>query len=320
MPRLSKIKKDDPEDEEIKVGKKRGRKPTAKTLKATKETETKKTTRKRGKEEKDENDEHEEHEDDNNDNELENEVDNEKSNKDAENADADADDENNTDDADNDAANDNDMENDIKEKDDADTEDMDEQNDDNKSKPSKKDTVEKQKPTKGRKGQSDESSRQTEHENTNVNTRASIKMVRVSRPVANMHEQSASSNTAPGKTYKRPYDNRSHANNRSNRLDETNEAKQTTVLRFDYQEIIDIAGERKLNECDLNTTLKYWIAMKHQEGLPSRAICSVLKNTLTGCNGETNLPILTLGNGGKRRNYQPRRTNTINHFKGNHQP
>ena len=79
-----------------------------------------------------------------------------------------------------------------------------------------------------------------------------------------------------GKTYRRETDN--HNNKGFN-----------SVLQFKYEDAIEEFGQQTLSECDSESILKYLIAITHQAG--QRAVCGVLKNTLTGLKGETNLPV-----------------------------
>jgi len=129
-----------------------------------------------------------------------------------------------------------------------------------------------------------------------------------------------------GKTYKRP-NNNSYSNENgakkyiSGEFGGNNNGGRTTILNFNYQEIIDTIGECKHNECDVNTSLKYLIAKSYQDGQTLRDLCAVLRNTLTGNVGETCFPRVTLAinNNNKKRRYQHpnpmQRNNTINHFK-----
>ena len=91
-----------------------------------------------------------------------------------------------------------------------------------------------------------------------------------------------------GKTYKQHNNNNFNNHNNNN---ENNENK-GSILRFSYIDAIKKNGSLKLSECDEESIFKYLIAMTHQSG--KNAVCRVLKNTLTGMNGETNLPMLTV--------------------------
>jgi hypothetical protein len=61
-----------------------------------------------------------------------------------------------------------------------------------------------------------------------------------------------------------------------------------SVLGFSYEDALKVYGEQVLNKTDTESILKYMIGLTHQSG--QRAVCNVLKMTLTGLKGETNFP------------------------------
>lgn len=88
-----------------------------------------------------------------------------------------------------------------------------------------------------------------------------------------------------GKTYKK---------------DDTVHKKNITVLNFSYSDAISTYGSKKVDECDIESLLKYIIATTYSSG--QHALSLVLKNTLTGMKNETTLPNITLDWSNRRQN------------------
>lgn len=76
-------------------------------------------------------------------------------------------------------------------------------------------------------------------------------------------------------------------------------------LNFSYREIMDSVGQKNLKDCDVESIIKYLIAVTHESS--QHALSLVLKNTLTGMRNETTLPTVTLSSSSDpdRSNYYP---------------
>ena len=135
--------------------------------------------------------------------------------------------------------------------------------------------------------------KKTVSSNFNKKDKPNKKTIHVSVPVEERQSRQ-------GKTYKQ------FNNNNINNNNENTENK-NSILRYSYIDAIKKSGALTLSECDEETILKYLIATTHQSG--KKAICGVLKNTLSGMNGETNLPMLTV-----ERVYVPRYNDTPRNY------
>ena len=113
----------------------------------------------------------------------------------------------------------------------------------------------------------DEPTDDDDNENLRVNTRVNV--------------------NRQGKTYSR----NEITNNRHHKKYEPRQ--NTSCLDFSYDECLTENENKTMKSCNIETHIKYMIALSHREGPHRRALYNVLKNTLTGLNGETNLPLST---------------------------
>jgi len=113
-------------------------------------------------------------------------------------------------------------------------------------------------------------------------------------------------NDRQGKTYSR----NEITNNRHNKKYEPRQ--NTSCLDFSYDDCLNENENKTMKSCNIETHIKYMIALSHREGPHRRALYNVLKNTLTGLNGETNLPLSTTDERRKPFNSE-RRPNTNTH-------
>jgi hypothetical protein len=113
-------------------------------------------------------------------------------------------------------------------------------------------------------------------------------------------------NDRQGKTYSR----NEITNNRYNKKYEPRQ--NTSCLDFSYDDCLNDNENKTMKSCNIETHIKYMIALSHREGPHRRALYNVLKNTLTGLNGETNLPLSTTDERRKPFNSE-RRPNTNTH-------
>ena len=127
----------------------------------------------------------------------------------------------------------------------------------------------------------------------------------VEEPV-NKHLKSMIQNDRQGKTYSRNEINTHRNHNTYRKQYEHRQTAPTTCLDFSYEECLNDNDNKTMKNCNIETHLKYLIALTYREGQHKRALCNVLKNTLSGLNGETNLPLLTNDNE-RRKPYNPDR-------------
>jgi hypothetical protein len=86
--------------------------------------------------------------------------------------------------------------------------------------------------------------------------------------------------------------NRYH-NEKKKHIYTPNKHAHNSCLDFSFDECISENNDKTMGECDIETHIMYLISLTYKGGLQKKALCNVLKNTLTGMNGETNLPLLT---------------------------
>ena len=122
----------------------------------------------------------------------------------------------------------------------------------------------------------------------------------------NKHLKSMIQNDRQGKTYSRNEINTHRNHNTYRKQYEHRQTAPTTCLDFSYEECLNDNDNKTMKNCNIETHLKYLIALTYREGQHKRALCNVLKNTLSGLNGETNLPLLTNDNE-RRKPYNPDR-------------
>jgi len=127
----------------------------------------------------------------------------------------------------------------------------------------------------------------------------------VKEPV-NKHLKSMIQNDRQGKTYSRNEINTHRNHNTYRKQYEHRQTAPTTCLDFSYDECLNDNDNKTMKNCNIETHLKYLISLTYREGQHKRALCNVLKNTLSGLNGETNLPLLTNDNE-RRKPYNPDR-------------
>jgi len=63
------------------------------------------------------------------------------------------------------------------------------------------------------------------------------------------------------------------------------------ILQFNYKDVLSEFGNKKLSECNTEELLKYVVSYTNEEG--EKYICNIVKNILTGKNGETTYPTIT---------------------------
>ena len=63
------------------------------------------------------------------------------------------------------------------------------------------------------------------------------------------------------------------------------------ILQFNYKDVLLEYGNKKLSECNTEELLKYVVSYTNEEG--EKYICNIVKNILTGKNGETTYPTIT---------------------------
>lgn len=104
--------------------------------------------------------------------------------------------------------------------------------------------------------------------------------------------------------------NGTNDNNRrdNDRQRDYNKPRNVTCLDFSFDDFLNDYKHKKMSDCSVEMHIKYIIALTHYEGLTKKALCNVLKNTLTGMNGETNLPVLTSDTHYRRPEYKQRST------------
>ena len=101
-----------------------------------------------------------------------------------------------------------------------------------------------------------------------------------------------------GKTYNRKDFERKNTVRNTNR--KTNVSQ--SVLRFSYEDAINVGRTKTLSEASRDEILRYLIATTTEQ----RALCNVLRNTLSGIHNETTLPQTTYGPRHNTKSYRRR--------------
>lgn len=95
--------------------------------------------------------------------------------------------------------------------------------------------------------------------------------------------------------YEHRYENNSQDEQRQNGHHDrrNNQRNDTSIFGFNFNNVQNQFGNVPLKDISTDDVLRYLIARTHYEGLTSRALCGVFKNTLSGMKGVTNLPLRT---------------------------